>query len=58
MKSTEMRNFKSAVKMLKQNGTIIVLSGVNNNVRVELDRGGIPALIGKENNSDRDHLSR
>ncbi|MCA1757374.1 MAG: hypothetical protein LC649_07955 [Bacteroidales bacterium] len=53
-----MRNFKSAVKMLKQNGTIIVLSGVNNNVRVELDRGGIPALIGKENNSDRDHLSR
>lgn len=46
---TGMQNFKSAVKMLKENGTIIVLSGVNKSVRVELDRGGIPALIGKEN---------
>jgi SulP family sulfate permease len=46
---TGMQNFKSAVKMLKEKGTIIVLSGVNSNVKEELDRGGIPELIGTEN---------
>jgi SulP family sulfate permease len=46
---TGMQNFKSAVKMLKEKGTIIVLSGVNRSVKEELDRGGIPELIGPDN---------
>lgn len=47
--STGMNNFKSAVSMLMGGGTKIVLSGVNDTVRADLERGGITTVIGESN---------
>ena len=47
--STGLNNFKSAVSMLQGAGTKIVLSGVNDNVRTDLERGGITSSIGESN---------
>lgn len=47
--STGMNNFMSAVTMLKGAGTRIVLSGVNELVKSDLDRGGITSAIGESN---------
>lgn len=49
MDATGIHNFNAALKQLQKNNTRIVLSGVNEEVRKELKRGGIEELIGKEN---------
>ena len=50
--STGMHNFKSAIRELKDSGITIFLSGVNNEVKKDLDAHGISKIIGKENICD------
>jgi len=49
MDSTGARNLKEAIGMVRKAGTTVVLSGVNENVRSELEKNGIAKLIGNEN---------
>ena len=47
--ATGTHNFKEAIKSLTSKEKTIILSGVQPNVRKELDRSGIATLIGNEN---------
>jgi sulfate permease, SulP family len=47
--ATGLHNFKEAVLSLKNNKTVILLSGVQQNVKKELDKSGISKIIGEEN---------
>lgn len=47
--STGIHNFKSAIKELKESGITIYLSGVNNEVRKDLDKHHISSIIGQTN---------
>lgn len=49
MDSTGIQNFKSAIKNLCDAGILIKLSGVNNDVKSDLDKNGITALVGEKN---------
>jgi wyosine [tRNA(Phe)-imidazoG37] synthetase (radical SAM superfamily) len=42
-------NFAETIKLLKENGTIVITSGTNNSVFAELKKAGIVSLIGEEN---------
>lgn len=46
--ATGTHNFKEAIKSLNSNDKTIVLSGVQPNVKKELDKSGISALIGEK----------
>ncbi|MEZ4999836.1 MAG: sodium-independent anion transporter [Bacteroidales bacterium] len=46
--STGVNNFRSAIKMLKESGTVVILSGVNDAVRADLEKSGIAGMIGSE----------
>lgn len=50
--STGIQNFKSALRSLKDSGNTIFLSGVNPNVRKDLDSHGISEMIGIANICD------
>ena len=58
--STGIHNFKEAIKVLKTDGKKIILSGVQPEVRKELDKSRISFLIGKANIFDNfdDALSK
>ena len=45
--ATGIHNFREAVKWLKKSSKIIILSGVNPNVRKELDSSSISSIIGE-----------
>ena len=47
--STGLRNFKDALKSLKNSGIKIILSGVNDNVCEDLKKSGIHEMVGPEN---------
>jgi SulP family sulfate permease len=47
--ATGLHNFKGALKILKDSGTAIVLSGVNDVVCEDLKKSGIHEMVGKEN---------
>ncbi|MDA3879496.1 MAG: SulP family inorganic anion transporter [Prolixibacteraceae bacterium] len=47
--STGIQNFKSAIKYLCDAGISIKLSGVNSDVKNDLDKNGITKLVGNEN---------
>jgi sulfate permease, SulP family len=47
--STGTRNLKAVINDMQLNGTKVVLSGVNENVRKDLDRSRITFLVGKAN---------
>jgi len=47
--ATAIYNFNETIKLLKENGTIIITSGTNNEVFQALKRHGIVSLIGEEN---------
>ncbi len=47
--ATGLHNFKGALQILKDSGTAIVLSGVNDTVSEDLKKFGIHDLVGKEN---------
>lgn len=49
MDSTGIQNFKSAIKNLCDAGILIKLSGVNSDVKSDLDKNGITALVGEKN---------
>jgi SulP family sulfate permease len=49
MDSTGIQNFKSAIKNLRDAGISIKLSGVNSDVKNDLDKNGITKLVGNEN---------
>ena len=49
MDSTGINNFREALKILNSSGIKIVLSGVNPELRKELDRCRISFLVGKAN---------
>ena len=46
--ATGTHNFKEAIKSLRSEDRIIILSGVQPNVKKELDKSGISALLGPE----------
>ncbi len=47
--STGLNNLKDTIKTLQTYNVKVVLSGVRDDVRRELERGGVDKLIGKEN---------
>ena len=47
--ATALHNFTETIKLLKENGTIVITSGTNNSVFAELKKAGIVSLIGEEN---------
>lgn len=47
--STGIKNLKSVIENIKQSGTKVVLSGVKDNVREDLDKHRISFLVGKSN---------
>jgi len=47
--ATGMQNLRGTIKLLQDSGTKIVLSGVNETVRHDLETGGICTLVGNEN---------
>lgn len=47
--ATGLHNFKGALKILKDSGTKIVLSGVNDAVCEDLKKSGIHEMVGEEN---------
>jgi len=47
--ATALHNFTETIKLLKENGTIVITSGTNNSVFTELKKAGIVSLIGEEN---------
>lgn len=47
--STGLHNFRSALTMLMGSGTMVVLSGVNSDVKADLYKGGLTAIIGESN---------
>jgi SulP family sulfate permease len=47
--ATGLHNFKGALKILKDSGTKIVLSGVNDTVCEDLKKSGIHEMVGKDN---------
>ena len=47
--ATALHNFAETIKLLKENGTIVITSGTNNSVFLELKKDGIVSLIGEEN---------
>jgi SulP family sulfate permease len=47
--ATGLHNFKGALKILKDSGTKIVLSGVNDTVCEDLKKSGIHDMVGKDN---------
>jgi SulP family sulfate permease len=47
--ATGLHNFKGALKILKDSGTKIVLSGVNDTVCEDLKKAGIHNMVGKDN---------
>jgi len=47
--ATGVHNFKEALKILKNSGTKVVLSGVNDAVCADIRKAGIDQLIGSEN---------
>jgi SulP family sulfate permease len=47
--ATGLHNFKGALKILKDSGTKIVLSGVNDAVCEDLKKSGIHEMVGKDN---------
>lgn len=47
--ATGLHNFKGALKILKDSGTKIVLSGVNDTVCEDLKKSGIHEMVGREN---------
>ena len=47
--ATALHNFAETIKLLKENGTIVITSGTNNSVFAELKKAGIVSLIGEEN---------
>ncbi|MBN1768358.1 MAG: STAS domain-containing protein [Prolixibacteraceae bacterium] len=49
MDSTGIQNFKSAIKNLCDAGILVKLSGVNSDVKSDLDKNGITALVGEKN---------
>ena len=49
MDATGIHNFKEAIKILNDSGIKIVLSGVNNDLRTDLDKNRISFLVGKAN---------
>jgi len=49
MDSTGIHNFKEAIKILKDSGIKIVISGVNSNLQNDLDKNRISFLVGKAN---------
>jgi SulP family sulfate permease len=46
--STGCQNFKSVIRSIQDNQTTVLLSGVNPDVRAELDKSKISDLVGKE----------
>lgn len=47
--ATGLHNFKGALRILKDSGTSVVLSGVNDVVCEDLKKSGIHEMVGKEN---------
>ena len=47
--ATGLHNFKGALKILKDSGTKIVLSGVNDTVCEDLKKSGIHEMVGRDN---------
>lgn len=47
--STGIQNFESVIKNLCDAGISVKLSGVNNDVKIDLDKNGITALVGEKN---------
>jgi len=47
--ATALHNFAETIKLLKENGTIVITSGTNDSVFAELKKPGIVSLIGEEN---------
>jgi SulP family sulfate permease len=47
--ATALYNFSETLKLLKDNGTIVITSGTNNSVFAELKKAGIVSLIGEDN---------
>jgi len=47
--ATALYNFYETIKILKENGTIIVTSGTNNGVFEALKKHNIVSLIGEQN---------
>ncbi len=47
--ATGLHNFKGALRILKDSGTLVVLSGVNDVVCEDLKKSGIHEMVGKEN---------
>jgi SulP family sulfate permease len=47
--TTALHNFADTIKLLKENGTIVMTSGTNNSVFAELQKAGIVTLIGEKN---------
>jgi len=47
--ATALHNFAETIKLLKENGTIIITSGTNNSVFAELKKADIVSLIGEDN---------
>lgn len=54
---TGLRNLKATLKDLKSRRIQIILSGVQPEVREELEKGGVPALIGPANITDNFDLA-
>jgi len=46
---TAIHNFYETIKLLKENGTIIITSGTNNEVFEALKKHNIVSLIGEQN---------
>jgi len=47
--ATALHNFTETIKLLKENGTIVITSGTNNSVFAELKKAGTVSLIGEKN---------
>jgi SulP family sulfate permease len=47
--ATGLHNFKEALKILKDSGKKVVLSGVNDAVGADLKKSGIDRIVGEEN---------
>ncbi|HNX54062.1 MAG TPA: SulP family inorganic anion transporter [Prolixibacteraceae bacterium] len=54
---TGLRNLKATIKDLKSRRIQIILSGVQPEVRAELEKGGIPSIIGPANIADNFDLA-
>jgi len=47
--STGMQNLKASINALLDSGTMVVLSGVNNQVKADLQKNNIIDMIGQQN---------